>query len=286
MTARTSFPTAVLGRGDVGTDLMMKIGRHNGAVSAVSAMNADEFPDVRIVFNTLPGRGGRAELAPSTARIIDLNPAGGPWCVPAVNLDDHLDTGYLNMATGDAQVAVPVVAAVAQSAIVSYAEVVSSISVTAAGAEVRADIDRLNETTSAAVQLVGGAQRAKTILILNPADPPIAARSTVYCLVDGYLDRDRIEHDVSAMVEKVRTYAPGYRLKRPIQFETFSAADPLYIPETGKFSGTRVTVFLEVVGAADHLPSCAGTVDLMTAAAVTTAERIAARGAETPRAAS
>jgi acetaldehyde dehydrogenase len=285
VSARGSYPTAVLGRGEVGTDLMMKIGRRNGPVSAVSAMTVDEFPDVRIVFNTLPEGRGRAELAAPRARIIDLIPATGPWCVPAVNLDDHLDAAYLNMATGDAQVAVPVVAAMAKSAIVSYAEVVSSIPAKAAGAEVRADVDRLNETTSAAVQLVGGAQRAKTILILNPANPPIAARSTVYCLLDGDPDRRRIERDVAAMVEKVRRYAPGYRLKRPIQFENFSTADPLYIPETGKFSGTRVTAFVEVVGAADHFPSCAGTFDLMTAAAVDTAERIAAGGGRTPRAA-
>jgi acetaldehyde dehydrogenase len=207
------------------------------------------------------------------APVIDLTPAAtDPWCVPAVNLDDHLDAPYLNMATGDAQAAVPIVAAVAQSGIVSYAEVVSSMSAKAAGPEIRADIDALTEITAAAVQVVGGAQRGKAMMILNPADPPIPARTTVYCLVDGLEtgpdDRARIESDVLAMVDKVRTYAPGYRLKRPVQFETFAVANPLYIPETGKFIGTRVTVLLEVVDAA-------GNPDIAASAARFTAERIA-----------
>ncbi|UMB68224.1 acetaldehyde dehydrogenase (acetylating) [Mycobacterium paraterrae] len=278
--ARGSFPALVLGSGPVGTDLMMKIGRRNGPVSAISAMHVDEFPDARVVFNTLPG--GRDRATGSAARMIDLVPGTGPWCVPAVNLDDNLDDAYLNMATGDAQVGVPVVAAMTRSAIVSYAEVVSSISTKAVSSDVRTDIDHVNEQTTAAVQFVGGAQRAKTISIVTPADPPPAARCTVYCLLEGDPDRHRIEHDVAAMVQKVRAYAPGYRLKRPIQFDTIPAADPLVIPETGKFSGTRVTMFLEIIGAADHFPFHAGPFDLVTAAALNTAERIAARGCETP----
>jgi acetaldehyde dehydrogenase len=218
-------------------------------------------------------------MTPADAPVIDLTPAtAGPWCVPAVNLDDHLDAPYLNMATGDAQAAVPIVAAVAQSGIVSYAEVVSSMSAKAAGPEIRADIDALTEITAAAVQVVGGAQRGKAMMILNPADPPISARFTVYCLVDGLetgsSDRQRIESDVLVMVDKVRTYAAGYRLKRPVQFETFSTANPLHIPETGKFTGTRVTVLLEVVGAA-------GNVDIAASAARFTAERIAVHTGET-----
>lgn len=219
-------------------------------------------------------------MTPAGAPVIDLTPAAtGPWCVPAVNLGDHLDAPYLNLATGDAQAAVPIVAAVSQSGIVTYAEVVSSMSAKAAGPEIRADIDALIEITAAAVQVVGGAQRGKAMMILNPADPPIPARFTVYCLVDGLetgpADRQRIESDVLVMVDKVRMYAPGYRLKRPVQFETFTAANPLYIPETGKFTGTRVTVLLEVVCAADQLTVPAGNVDIVASAARFIAERIA-----------
>ena len=214
--------------------------------------------------------------------IIDLTPAATvPWCVPAVNLEDHLDARYLNMATGGAQAAAPIVAAVAQSGIVSYAEVVSSMPAMEAGPEIRADIDALTEITAAAVQIVGDAQRSKAMMILNPADPPIPARFTVYCLVDGLetgsADRQRIENDVVDMVDKVRAYVPGYRLKRPVQFETFSSASPLYIPETGKFTGTRVTVFLEVVGAAD--------LDIVASAAKFTAECVAVYASEIAKAA-
>jgi acetaldehyde dehydrogenase len=144
---------------------------------------------------------------------------------------------------------VPIVAAVAQSGIVSYAEIISSISAKSAGPGTRANIDEFTETTSAALQVVGGARRGKAVMILNPADPPILMRNTVYCLVDGDVDNQRIEGDVVAMVEKVNAYVPGYRLKQRVQFETFSADNPLYIPETGKFTGTRVTVLLEIAGA-------------------------------------
>ncbi len=112
-------------------------------------------------------------------------------------------------------------------------------------------------------------------MILNPADPPIMMRNTVYCLVDGDADHDAIEQSVEEMVGRVRAYVPGYRLKQRVQFETFTAESPLFIPETGKFAGTRVTALLEVTGAADYLPAFAGNLDIMTAAAITTAERIA-----------
>jgi acetaldehyde dehydrogenase len=123
-------------------------------------------------------------------------------------------------------------------------------------------------------------------MIINPADPPVLMRNSVYCLVDGDADHQAIENDVLAMVEKVNSYVPGYRLKQRVQFETFSADRPLYIPETGKFTGTRVTVLLEVTGAAHYLPAYAGNLDIMTSAAKATAERIAAHFTETAGAAS
>jgi acetaldehyde dehydrogenase len=179
------------------------------------------------------------------------------------------------------QATVPIVAAVAQSGIVSYAEIVSSISSKSAGPGTRASIDDFIETTATALQVIGGAQRGKAVMILNPADPPVLMRNTIYCLVDGDADHQRIETDVLAMVDAVSTYVPGYRLKQRIQFETFSASNPLYIPETGKFTGTRVTVLLEVAGAADYLPAYAGNLDIMTSAAKATAERIATHAFET-----
>ena len=213
---------------------------------------------------------------------MDLTSAAvGPYCVPVVNLDDHLDAPNLNMVTCGGQATVPIVSAVARSGIVSYAEIVSSISAKSAGPGTRANIDEFTETTATALQSVGGAQRAKAVMILNPADPPVMMRNTVYCLVDGETDHQRIESDVLEMVDKVRSYVPGYRLKQQVQFETFTADNPLYIPETGKFSGTRVTVLLEVAGAAHYLPAHAGNLDIMTSAAKATAERIAAHDTET-----
>jgi acetaldehyde dehydrogenase len=181
-------------------------------------------------------------------------------CVPAVNLDDHLDAPHVNIGTFSAQAAVPIVAAIGQSGIVSYAEVVASISAVSADPAARATIDESNEATTVALRVVGGARRAKSVLLLNPADPPIPMRCTVFCLVDGNTDQARIEADVRAMVDRVRTYVRGYRLKHGVQFETFGADNALHIPETGKFIGTKVTVLLEVAGAT-------GNIDIMTAAA-------------------
>ena len=311
--AGNQWPVAIIGSGDVGTDLMIKILNGDGPLTVAAMVGTDpesdglaraarmgvtttdggidgllampHFGDIRIVFYATSAdahRGNWAKLADTGTRVVDLTPASiGPFCVPAVNLDDHLDASNLNMLTGDGQATVPIVAAVAQSGIVSYAEVLSSLAAESVGPEIRSAIDDLTQTTATAVQVVGGAQRGKAMLILTPAVPPMAMRSTVYCLVAGDADHHRIESDVLAMVDKVRTYVPGYGLKQRIQFETFSMANPLYIPETGKFTGTRVTVLLEIRGAADYLPAYAGNLDILTAAAKATAERIAAHAAET-----
>lgn len=204
----------------------------------------------------------------------DLMPASiGPFCVPAVNLDDHLDAPYLNLVTCGGQAAIPIVAAVATAGIVSYAEVVTSISAKSAGPGTRANIDEFVETTATALEVVGGAQRGKAVLILSPADPPAPMRNTVYCLVDGEPDHDRIEREIHAMVGRVAAYAPGYRLKQDVQFQRFDHDNPLCIPETGKFTGTRVMVMLEGAG------------DIVTCAAKATAERIARHATETAGAA-
>jgi acetaldehyde dehydrogenase len=318
MTSHDNWPVAIIGSGNIGTDLMIKILRSDGPLTVGAMVGIDPasdglaratrmgvpttaggvdgllamptFGDIKLVFDATSATAHQAnwtKLRDTGVRMLDLTPASiGPFCVPVVNLDEHLDAPNLNMVTCGGQATVPIVAAVAQSGIVSYAEIVSSISAKSAGPGTRANIDEFIETTSTALQVVGGAQRGKAVMIVNPADPPVMMRNTVYCLVDGDADHHAIENDVLAMVDKVNSYVPGYRLKQRVQFETFSAEHPLYIPETGKFTGTRVTVLLEVTGAAHYLPAYAGNLDIMTSAAKATAERIAAHATETAGAAS
>jgi acetaldehyde dehydrogenase len=312
MTSQADWQVAIIGSGNIGTDLMIKILRSDGPLTVGAMVGIDpasdglaraarmgvpttadgvdgllampNFRDIKLVFDATSARAHNtnwAKLRETGVRMLDLTPASiGPFCVPVVNLDEHLDAPNLNMVTCGGQATVPIVAAVAQSGIVSYAEIVSSISAKSAGPGTRANIDEFTETTSTALQVVGGAQRGKAVMIINPADPPVMMRNTVYCLVDGDADHHAIENDVVAMVDNVRTYVPGYRLKQRVQFETFSSERPLYIPETGKFAGTRVTVMLEVTGAAHYLPAYAGNLDIMTSAARATAERIATHATE------
>jgi acetaldehyde dehydrogenase len=236
-----------------------------------------EFAGIRLAFDATSAGAHRANwaaLRDTGIRMLDLTPASiGPFCVPVVNLDDHLDTPNLNMVTCGGQATIPIVAAVGTAGIVSYAEIVSSISAKSADPGTRANIDESIETTATALRVVGGAQRGKAVLILNPAEPPVRTHHTVYCLVDGEPDHDRIEREVLDMVDRVDAYVPGYRLKQDVQFQVFDRNDPLYIPETGKFTGTRVTVMLEVAG------------EIMTSAAKAAAERIAAHHNETAGAA-
>lgn len=310
MTSHGKWPVAIIGSGNIGTDLMIKILRRDGPLAVAAMVGIDpgsdglaraermgvpttargvdgllDLADIRLVFDATSARAhvaNWAKLSETGVRMLDLTPAAvGPYCVPVVNVDDHLQAPNLNMVTCGGQATVPIVAAVAQSGIVSYAEIVSSISSKSAGPGTRANIDEFTETTAAALQVVGGARRGKAMMILNPADPPVMMRNTVYCLIDGDTDRQRIETDVLSMVERVKSYVPGYRLKQRIQFEAFGADNPLHIPETGKFIGTRVTVLLEVTGAAHYLPAYAGNLDIMTSAAVAAAERIAIHAAET-----
>jgi acetaldehyde dehydrogenase len=304
---------AIIGSGNIGTDLMIKFLRSDGPLSVGAMVGIDaasdglaraarmgvpttakgvdgllampKFGDIKLVFDATSATAHHANwarLRDTGVRMLDLTPASiGPFCVPVVNLDEHLDAPNLNMVTCGGQATVPIVAAVAQSGIVSYAEIVSSISAKSAGPGTRANIDEFIETTSTALQVVGEAQRGKAVMIINPADPSVMMRNTVYCLVDGDADHAAIENDVLAMVARVNSYVPGYRLKQHVQFETFSSERPLYIPETGKFTGTRVTVLLEVTSAAHYLPAYAGNLDIMTSAAKATAERIASHSTET-----
>lgn len=306
------WPVAIIGSGNIGTDLMIKIERSSRRLSLAAMVGIDpesdglhrarrmgvattsdgvsgllampEFADVRLVFDATSASAhlvNWAAIEPTGIRMLDLTPAAiGPYCVPVVNMDEHLDAPNLNMVTCGGQATVPVVAAVGQVAPVTYAEIVASIASKSAGPGTRANIDEFTETTARALQVVGGAVRGRAVIVLNPAEPPLLMRNTVYCLIDGECDHGAIEGSVNAMVAQVQAYVPGYRLKQRVQFETFSPSEPLHIPETGKFWGTRVSVFLEVTGAAHYLPAYAGNLDIMTSAAVAAAERIATgRGA-------
>jgi acetaldehyde dehydrogenase (acetylating) len=299
---------AIIGSGNIGTDLMIKVLRSTGPLTMAAMIGIDpesdglarakhlgvptssqgidgllglpNFDDIRLVFDATSA-GAHIKhwevLRDTGVRMLDLTPAAiGPFCVPVVNLDDHIDVPNLNMVTCGGQATVPIVAAVNQSASVAYAEIVSSISSKSAGPGTRANIDKFTETTATALRVVGGAIRSKAVITLNPADPPILMRNTVYCLIEGDCDHAAVEASIAAMVDRVRQYVPGYTLRQALQFEMFDSDHALHIPETGKFIGTRVTAMLQVTGAADYLPAYAGNLDIMTSAALATAERIAA----------
>ncbi len=304
---------AIIGSGNIGTDLMIKIMRLSevlemGAFVGIDpesdglkraarlgvAITSDgidgliampEFADIAIVFDaTSAGAHVRNNelLQAHGKRVIDLTPAAiGPFTIPPVNGDANLDAPNVNMVTCGGQATIPIVAAVNRVAKVHYGEIVASISSKSAGPGTRANIDEFTETTSQAIVDVGGATRGKAIIILNPAEPPLIMRDTVYCLCDD-ADREAIRQSVHDMVADVQTYVPGYRMKQAVQFESIGDNQPLHIPEmasTGRtsFTGLKVTVFLEVEGAAHYLPAYAGNLDIMTSAALKTAEKIAER---------
>ncbi|MBJ7575565.1 acetaldehyde dehydrogenase (acetylating) [Luteimonas sp. MC1828] len=299
---------AIIGSGNIGTDLMVKIlrnARHlrmgvmvgidpaSDGLKRAAGMGVDtvadgidgllahpRFADIRFVFDaTSAGAHARhdALLRPHGVRVIDLTPAAiGPFVVPPVNLDQHLDAPNLNMVTCGGQATIPMVHSVARVAPVAYAEIVASISSRSAGPGTRANIDEFTETTSRAIVEVGGATRGKAIIVLNPAEPPLIMRDTVYCLVAGDADRAAIAASVAAMADEVQRYVPGYRLKQEVQFDAFDGRMPEEDATADIAPRLKVSVFLEVEGAGHYLPSYAGNLDIMTSAALATAERIAA----------
>lgn len=304
-----TISAAVIGSGNIGTDLLIKSQRLSEIVDVIAMVGIDsdsdglakaaaagvattsdgidglvsmpEFDDVELVFDATSA-GAHAKhneiLQANGKRILDLTPAAvGPYVIPPVNLEEHLDQPNINMVTCGGQATVPIVSAVHQVVPVVYGEIVSSISSRSAGPGTRANIDEFTETTSKAIEVVGGAQRGKAIIVLNPAEPPLIMRNTVFCLVESG-EPEAIEASIVKMVETVNEYVPGYRLKQRVQFEALDGSSAVRIPEMDrKFTGWKISVFLEVEGAGHYLPPYAGNLDIMTSAALRTAEQIAMR---------
>lgn len=299
---------AIIGSGNIGTDLMIKILRNarnlemsvmvgidpasDGLARArrmgvatthegvAGLLRMPDFAGIDIVFDaTSAGAHVKNDAALRGAkpgiRLIDLTPAAiGPYCVPVVNLEANLDRGNVNMVTCGGQATIPMVAAVSRVTRVHYAEIIASIASKSAGPGTRANIDEFTETTSKAIEAVGGAEKGKAIIILNPAEPPLMMRDTVYVLSDA-ADQAEIEASVNEMAAAVQAYVPGYRLKQKVQFEVIAHDKPVTLPGIGRFSGLKTAIYLEVEGAAHYLPAYAGNLDIMTSAALATAERMA-----------
>jgi acetaldehyde dehydrogenase len=299
---------AIIGSGNIGTDLMIKIMRNakhlemgvlvgidpesdglararrlgvptcHAGVQGLIAM--PEFAGIDFVFDATSASAhvkndAVLRAAKPGIRLIDLTPAAiGPYCVPVVNLEQNLSQGNVNMVTCGGQATIPMVAAVSRVAKVHYAEIIASIASKSAGPGTRANIDEFTETTSKAIEVVGGAVRGKAIIVLNPAEPPLMMRDTVYVLSEA-VDQAKIEASINEMAAAVQAYVPGYRLKQKVQFDVIPPEAPLNLPGIGRFSGLKTSVFVEVEGAAHYLPAYAGNLDIMTSAALATAERMA-----------
>ena len=299
---------AVLGSGNIGTDLMIKLLRRKPQLLEVVAMvgidpasdglararrmgvwathegidglvESEHWADIRVVFDATSAKAHfhHADICRQFGKqMVDLTPAAiGPYCVPVVNMQEHLDAGNVNMVTCGGQATIPMVAAVGRVAKVHYGEIVASIASKSAGPGTRNNIDEFTQTTSKAIEKVGGATRGKAIIVLNPAEPPLIMRDTVFTLSDE-ADEDAVRASVEQMVRDVQAYVPGYRLKQEVQFERITPDAPIRVPGLGTFErGLKTSVFLEVEGAAHYLPAYAGNLDIMTSAALATGEQVA-----------
>lgn len=282
---------ALIGSGNIGTDLLYKALRsdwinpvwmvgidpdseglararklglkttHEGVDGLVPHMRGD---NIQVCFDATSAYvhgDNNAKVQAEGALMIDLTPAAiGPYCVPPVNLKDHVGKRELNvnMVTCGGQATIPMVAAVSRVQAVEYGEIVATVSSRSAGPGTRKNIDEFTQTTARAVEAVGGARKGKAIIILNPAEPPLIMRDTVHCITAETPDQAAITESVQAMIAEVQKYVPGYRLKNgPV------------------FDGNRVSLFMEVEGLGDYLPKYAGNLDIMTAAGLRTAEMFA-----------
>jgi len=287
----TKIKCALIGPGNIGTDLLAKLQRSpvlepvwmvgidpesdglkraremgikttaDGVDGLVPHMKAD---GVQIVFDATSAyvhAENSRKVNAQGALMIDLTPAAiGPYCVPPVNLREHLGRGEMNvnMVTCGGQATIPMVYAVSRVQPVTYGEIVATVSSRSVGPGTRKNIDEFTRTTAGAIEKVGGAQKGKAIIVINPAEPPLIMRDTVHCLTEDEPDQEKITESVHAMITEVQKYVPGYKLVNgPV------------------FDGKRVSVFMEVEGLGDYLPKYAGNLDIMTAAATRTAEMFA-----------
>ena len=283
--------TAIIGSGNIGTDLVFKA-RRSEWVEPVWMVGIDPESDgharaksiglrttargvdgllphvtedgIRIAFDATSAYAhadNARKLRKGGVLVVDLTPAAlGPYCIPPVNLKEHLGTRAMDvsMVSCGGQATIPMVAAVSRVQAVEYAEIVATVASKSVGPGTRQNIDEFTRTTAGAVERVGGARRGKAIIIITPADPPLMMRDTIHCLTEQDPDRDAITRSIQAMVAEVQRYVPGYTLKN----------GPVY-------DGRRVSTFIEVQGLGDYLPRYAGNLDIMTAAAVRTAELFA-----------
>jgi acetaldehyde dehydrogenase (acetylating) len=280
---------AILGSGNIGTDLMVKLSRsqileltavigidpqsdglrrarelgYAGVDTGIDGFLADPELEADIVFDATSAKAhlyNSKVLKEAGIKVIDMTPAAvGPYVCAAVNIDEHLEKDNINLITCGGQATIPMVHAVNRVSPVEYAEIVATISSKSAGPGTRANIDEFTETTSRAIEVVGGAKKGKAIIILNPAEPPIIMRDTVYTLVEeGTMDEEGIRKSIADMTEVVQSYVPGYQLR----------TEPI-------FDGNKITIFIQVEGAGDYLPKYSGNLDIMTAAGVKVAEEFA-----------
>ena len=292
MSEQQKTKVAVIGSGNIGTDLMIKILRISKTLEIAAMVGIDpnsdglaragrfkvwtthegvdgliakdDFDEIKIVLDATSAgahRANAAKLAPYGKKLVDLTPAAiGPYVVPAINLETHEMADNVNMVTCGGQATIPIVYAVSRVTDVPYAEIVASVASKSAGPGTRANIDEFTETTSRAIEEVGGAERGKAIIVLNPAEPPLLMRDTVICEVGEGADEDAIIDSIGEMAAEVASYVPGYRLKAPPQFDR-----------------NRVIVLLEVEGAGDFLEPFSGNLDIMTSAAARVGESLAER---------
>ena len=295
---------AIIGSGNIGTDLMIKIirlstklemgvfvgidpesdglaraKRMGGEVCSEGIDGLLKMPiweEIKIVFDATSAKAHLYNWDKikgfKDKRMVDLTPAAvGPYVIPPVNLENLQSAQNLNMVTCGGQATIPIVAAVNQISKVHYGEIVASIASMSAGPGTRANIDEFTETTSQAIEKVGGAEKGKAIIVLNPAEPPLVMRDTVFTLSE-MADTEKIRESIHRMVEKVQSYVPGYELHQEVQFDEISESNPVFIEGLGYRWGLKTSVFLKVQGAGHYLPEYAGNLDIMTSAALAVGE--------------
>lgn len=297
---------AIIGSGNIGTDLMIKILRLSESLEmsvmcgidpesdglarakrmgvAITAegvdglIQMDEWQHIKIIFDATSAKAhqynwSKIQTFPDK-KMIDLTPAAiGPYLIPPVNFLENMDIPNVNMVTCGGQATIPIVAAVNKVAKVHYGEIVASIASKSAGPGTRANIDEFTETTREAIEKVGGADKGKAIIVLNPAEPPLVMRDTVFVLSEQ-TDRNKVKESIEEMVSSVQQYVPGYQLHQDVQFDNIPENEPVYIEGLGHRHGLKTSVLLKVVGAGHYLPEYAGNLDIMTSAARATAERM------------